>query len=169
MARKPKGSIIQPLPSWNITRMAGSSLGSGPVNFGDIHAVGLLNTSSRGEWLIVWDVAVNVRPNQALQTIFICDFAIMHGQTGASIGVEPNFPIASNVGALPGQVWGDVPVNEVGQVFYSISIPPNGYQWPHDWPFCAIAPGDSVVGYSDANNGSFFGIQYMYEVVPGGL
>ena len=75
MARKPKGSIIQPIPSWNIKQMAGSSLGSGPVNFGDIHAVGLLNTSSRGEWLVVWDVQVNVRPNLAAQTIFLVDFA----------------------------------------------------------------------------------------------
>lgn len=149
--------------------MAGSSLGSGPVNFGDIHAIGLLNTSQRGEWLVVWDVQVNVRPNLAAQTIFLVDFAIMHGQTGTSIGVEPNFSTTSDGATMPGEVWGDIPVNEVGQIFYSIAIPPDGYQWVHDWPFCAIAPGDSVVGYSDANAGSHFGIAYMYEVVPGGL
>jgi hypothetical protein len=149
--------------------MAGSSLGSGPVNFGDIHAVGLLNTAQRGEWLVIWDVQANARPTGGGATIFTVDFAIMHGQTGTSIGTEPNNPLASDVGALPGQVWGDVPGNEVGGIFASLSLPANGYQWVHDWPFCAIAPGDSVVGYSDANQAAFFGIAYIYEVVPNGI
>lgn len=167
--RLPKGTIIQPLPSWNMRRMAGSGGGLSPVPQFSIVAVGLQNNSQAGEWLVVWDVQVYANPAGDISHINIINFSIMNGQTGHSQGTEPNNPLASGVGALPGFVWIDEPSFNPGKIFSTPALPAQGYQWPHDWPIAAIAPGDSLVVFSDAQPTNTFGVNYLYEVVLGGI
>jgi hypothetical protein len=72
---------------------------------------------------------------------------------------------------VPSTGWGfkDPANNEAGPVIQSLSLPVAGYNWLYDYPFAAIAPGDSLVCYSDSNAYNSFGAAYTFEVVPGGL
>lgn len=170
MARKPKGSIVQPLPSWNLQRMYGTAYGVGPVPLGNIVASAVLNAQTRGEWLVIWDVQVFANGPFSSDGAVI-DFAIMQGTLQLTdFQFEPANPLASSSPATPSQGWGfNDSAFEQGKVFASLQLPVSGYQWPHDWPFAAIAPGDSVVVYSDSNPYHTFGAAWMFEVVPGGI
>jgi hypothetical protein len=170
MARKPKGSIIQPLPSWNLRRMYGTGYGNGPVPLGNIVGSGVFNASTRGEWLVIWDVQVNAS-GTFTSGLAIIDFSIMHGTAQyGGFQFQPANPLTSQTPATPSQGWGfNDSANEQGLVFGSYFLPVTGYQWVHDWPFCAIAPGDSVVVYSDANQYHSFGAAWTFEVVPAGI
>lgn len=170
MARSAKGSIIQPIPSWNLRRMFGCSFGIGPVATGDIVASGVLNAETDGSWLVIWDVQVFATGSFTAPGAVI-DFCIMHGtQQLHDFTFEPANPLCSNTPRVPSTGWGFMDsANEQGLLFQSLSLPVNGYQWVHDWPFCAIAPGDSVVVYSDASAYNSFGAAWTFEVVPGGI
>jgi hypothetical protein len=167
--RRPKGSIIQPLPSWNLRNMYGGGFGGGPVALGDIWAVGLQNNGRASEWLVVWDVQITTSLAGKSTSIEIADCTIMHGNTGPSAHFQSGQlgPLCSQVAAGPGLSWLDIPSQEQGVLFQSLGLPLQGYQWPHDWPFCAIGPGDSLVVFSDANPSNHFGASFIYEVVPG--
>src|SRR5258708_2930121 len=169
MGRKLKGTVVNPQPSWNIKSMAGSAVGTGPLGIGDIGAIGLLNTAQAGEWLVVSDVEVNIHPSSTGSGQRVLDCAIRTGTAAPLLFTEPNNPLASPVASLPGQVWAAVTGLEAGGIFFSGIFPSDVYQWPHEWPFCAIQPGDSCVFSSDGNAANNFSCSFLYEVVPGGL
>ena len=175
MARKPKGSIIQPLPSWNLKRMCGASSSTGALALGALGAVGLLNDSTRGEWMVIWDVQIVTVPNPIPNHLIISDLAICNGTLAGSLFLKGNnSPLTSASPASPGSTWtNNTPGNEIGSIFNSVSLIPAGtmafYQWVHDWPVCALQPGDSVVAYSDADAYNEWGAGFIYEIVPGGL
>lgn len=150
--------------------MYGTSFGNGPVPLGNIAASAIFNGQS-GDWLVVWDVQVFANGAFSADGAVI-DFAIMTGVLDFYVDFqfEPAWPLASGSPAIRSQGWGfNDSANEAGKIFASLQLPVSGYQWPHDWPFCAIAPGDSVVVYSDANQYHTFGAAWMFEVVPGGI
>jgi hypothetical protein len=149
--------------------MAGSAVGTGPLGIGDIGAIGLLNTATAGEWLVIWDVQVNIHPSSTASGQKVLDCAIRTGTASPLLFTEPNNPLVSAVGSGPGQVWAARTTAETGAIFFSGVFPTDVYQWPHEWPFCAIQPGDSCVFYSDANAANDFSACFLYEVVPGGL
>ena len=169
MGRKLKGTVVNPQPSWNIKNMAGSAVGTGPLAIGEIGAVGLLNTAHAGEWLVVWDVQINIHPFNTASGNRILDCAIRTGAVSPLLFTEPSRPLASAVASLPGQCWAASTDFEAGGIFFSGVFPSDVYQWPHEWPFCAIQPGDSCVVYSDADPANDFSVNFLYEVVPGGL
>jgi hypothetical protein len=150
--------------------MAGGAGGTSPVSFGTVIAVGLQNNARAGEYLVVWDIQVYASPAGTKTSINTINCGIMGGRTGAFFGTQPTAPLVSQTPSLPGIIWVDNPGFAIpAPLFFSNSLPTIGYQWPHDWPFCAIAPGDSLVVYTDANASDFFGVNFMYEVVPGGI
>ena len=169
MGRKLKGTVTRPIPDWNIKNMFGSAVGTGPLGIGNIGAIGLLNTATAGEWLVVWDIQVNIHPSASGSGQRVLDCAIRHGTASPLLFTEPNNPLASAVGSGPGQVWAATTNFEAGGIFFSGVFPTDIYQWPHEWPFCAIQPGDSCVCYSDALAANNFSACFLYEVVPGGL
>jgi hypothetical protein len=169
VARRLKGTVVNPQPSWNIKRMFGSAVGTGPLGIGDIGAIGLLNTGSAGEWLVVWDVQVNIHPSASGSGQRVLDGAIRRGTESSLLFTEPNNPLASAVASGPGQVWAAITGFEAGGIFFSGIFPADVYQWPHEWPICAIQPGDSLVFYSDGSAANNFSAMFLYEVVPGGL
>lgn len=172
MARFPKGTIIQPVPSFWIRNMAGAASSTGPLALGNLGAVGLINDSADGEWLVVWDVQVVAIPNPPAATLTVVDMAICQGRNAGSLLIANNSnPNISGGNKKPGTTWTlNVPGNELGAIFNSVSLIASGntyfYQWLHEWPLCAIQPGDSFVCYSDANAYSDFGMNCLYEVVP---
>jgi len=154
--------------------MAGASGSTGPLGIGALGGVGLINNSTRGEWLVVWDIQIVNLPNPIPNQLIISDIAIATGRAPGSLLIPNNSnPLASNVASQPGTTW---TVNsggtELGAVFNSTTLLISGnyayYQWVHEWPVCAIAPGDSVVAYSDGNAYHDFGVGYLYETVPAG-
>lgn len=175
MARKPKGSIIQPLPSWNLKRMAGASSSTGALALGALGAVGLLNDSTRGEWFVIWDIQIVALPNPIGNTLIVSDIAICTGRLAGSLfSAGNNSSLISASGKNPGSTWrNNAPGNEIGAIFNSTTLINSGntsyYVWPHDWPVCAIQPGDSVVAYSNANPYFDFGVGFIYEIVQGGI
>jgi hypothetical protein len=172
VARKPKGSIIQPLPSWNLRRMYGTAFGIGTVPLGALIGSGVFNAQTRGEWLVIWDVQVFATGSFAAAGAVV-DINIMTGTQSANTGYQkqPANPLISANTTIPSFGWGfkDSATNEAGLNFLSLQIPVNGYQWVHDWPLCAIQPGDSVVAYSDSNAYQNWGATWIFEVVPGGI
>lgn len=172
MARKPKGSIIQPLPSWNLDSLYGTGFGIGPVPLGNLVASAVFNAQTDGSWLVIWDVQVFATGSFPAGGAVI-DFCIIRGTQPNAAGhqIEPSVPITSYTASVPSYGWGfsDPANNEAGPVFASPHLPVNGYQWVHEWPLCAIAPGDSIVVYSDSNAYNSFGATWIFEVVPGGL
>jgi len=155
--------------------MAGASSGTGALALGSLGAVGLLNDSTRGEWFVVWDVQIVTVPNPIPSHVIIADLAISPQKNAGSLSIAGNNgPLASGVGTLPGSTWTlNIPGNESGRIFNSVSLITTGnvayYQWVHDWPVCALQPGDSVVAYSDADAYFDWGAGFIYEILPGGL
>jgi hypothetical protein len=152
--------------------MAGAGSSTGPLGIGALGGVGLINNSQRGEWLVVWDIQIVVLPNPIPNALIIADLNICTGRAPGSLLIANNSnPLASNVARLPGTNWTvNSGGNELGAIINSITLLISGnyayYQWLHDWPVCAIAPGDSAVVYSDGNAYRDFGVGYLYEVVP---
>jgi hypothetical protein len=167
MARSPKGTIVQPLPSWNIRQMSAGADGIGPVSLGQIICVGLNNNAQDGSWIVVWDVQVFSIGGGTISSINVIDFNIMQGITkiDGSANQNPGAPLVGAQAQLPGIVWLDIPFGESGRNIYSLSLPPYGYQWMHEWPMAAIMPGQSFAVFSDANAGTDFGATYTWEVV----
>lgn len=155
--------------------MSGASGSTGPLALGNLGAVGLLNNATRGEWLVIWDIRTVSIPNPIPATLITVDLNIGTGQnTGSLTFANSNNSLISFGSALPGIIWTlNVPGNELGNVFHSLAPLISDiyayYVWPHDWPVCAIAPGDSVIAYSDANPYHDFSADFIYEVVPGGI
>jgi hypothetical protein len=166
---------IQPPPSRNIKQMAGAAFGTGALALGDLGAIGLLNTSQRGEWFVIWDLFINTVPNPIPAHAIVADINIVSGRPFNALLPPPETnPITSDTATLPGQVWWfGGPGNESGKTFYSVTLITTGvvayYQWVHDHPICAIKPGDSIAVYSDADPYTDWGVNFMYEVVPGGI
>lgn len=152
--------------------MYGASFAIGPVPLGALVGSGIYNGQTDGSWLVIWDVQV-FTPGPFVATGAVVDFNIITGMLtdNADFALEPSNPLCSATGLVPSTGWGfmDSNTNEQGLLFQSLSIPVNGYQWVHDWPFCAIQPGDSVVAYSDSNAYNNWGASYTFEVVPGGI
>lgn len=155
--------------------MAGASSSVGGLGVGDLGAVALLNDSTQGEWFVVWDVQIVCVPNPIPSHLIISDLAICTGQLPGALFIKGNnSSLVSSVAALPGSTWThNSPGNEIGNIFNSPSLITSGnvayYQWPHEWPVCAIAPGDSVVAYSDADAYFEWGAGFIYEIVSGVL
>ena len=155
--------------------MAGASSSCGGLALGALGAVGLLNDSTRGEWFVIWDVQIVTVPNPIPSHLIIADLAISPQKLAGSLSIAGNnSPLTSGVGTLPGSTWTHTsPGNIVGNIFNSVSLITTGnvafYQWVHDWPVCAIQPGDSVVAYSDADAYFEWGAGFLYEIVPGGI
>ncbi len=155
--------------------MAGASSSTGPLGLGALGAVGLINDATRGEWLVVWDLWIVALPNPTANRLFVADMAICTGRlAGSSLIPNNSGPLASSVGSQPGTNWtNNAGGTELGNIFSSIDLisqsPQLTYRWVHEWPVCAIAPGDSVVAYSDGSAYFDFGVGYIYEVVPGGI
>lgn len=155
--------------------MAGASSSTGVLALGALGAVGLLNDSTRGEWMVIWDVQILTVPNPIPSHLIIADLAIGTGRNAGSLFFAgDNGPLASAVATMPGSMWtNNSPGNEIGRIFNSVSLIVSGntafYQWVHDWPVCAIQPGDSVIAYSDADAYSDWGAGFIYEIVPGGI
>jgi len=151
--------------------MYGGSFGIGPVALGDLVASAIYNGQPDGAFLRVWDVQVFATGNFAAVGAVV-DFDLIHGtQSGAvNYQVEPVLPCTSQGPSIKSFAWGfqDPNNNEAGKPFLNPNIPVGGYQWVHDWPLCTIAPGDSVVAYSDANAYNTWGATWLFEVVPGG-
>lgn len=172
MGRKLKGTVVHQIPSWNLKNMYGTAFGVGPAALGELVASAVYNGQQDGAWLVIWDVQVFANGNFAAVGAVV-DFDIIHGtQSGAAnYQVEPALPVISNGIAIKSFGWGftDPNNNEAGKPFLNPDIPVGGYQWPHDWPLCAIAPGDSIVAYSDANAYNTWGATWLFEVVPGGI
>jgi hypothetical protein len=172
MARKPKGSIIPPLPSWNIRNMYGTEFGIGPVALGDLVGSGVFNAQTDGSWLVIWDLQLFANGSPpAVGWVF--DLNIIHGTQSFYHDYSFNtaLPVCSQTKQIPSGGWGfmDSAANEASLPFLNYSLPVGGYQWVHDWPLCAIAPGDSIVAYSDANAYNTWGATWVFELVPGGI
>ncbi len=165
-------STIQPPPVPNARRLYGASFGIGPASIGDLVGSGIVNRQASGDWLVIWDLQVFAAGSfAAVGAVF--DLCIIQGtqSQNSNYQVEPSFPANSFAPTIPSSAWGfkDAAANEASKPFYSLSLPVGGYQWVHDWPLCAIAPGQSVVAYSDTNAYNSCGAAFMFEVVPGGI
>lgn len=153
--------------------MAGASGSTGPLALGALGAVALQNDSTAGEWMVIWDVQIVTVPNPIPNHLIISDLAISSQRLlGSLFFPGNNSPLFSSAAALPGSTWThNSPGNEVGNIFNVPSLITSGnvayYQWVHEWPVCAIQPGDSVVAYSDADAYQDFGVGFLYELVPG--
>ena len=149
--------------------MYGTGFGVGPVALGNIAASGVFNNQQNGEQLVIWDVQVSASGAFA-SGLAIIDFSIMTGtQQLTDFQFEPANPLCSGNPVIDSKGWGFMDsAQEQGKVFLSAFLPVSGYQWVHDWPLCSIAPGDSVVVYSDANQYHSFGATWIFEVVPNG-
>ena len=175
MARRPKGAVIQPLPSWNLRNMAGAASSTGNLALGALGAVGLINNATAGEWLVIWDVRVIALPNPIGTILMVADMAICTGRLASSLLIaNNNSPLISFGGTIPGTNWtNNTSATEIGNIFNSVDLiyssPTAYYTWGHDWPICGIAPGDSMVVYSDGSAYHDFGVSFIYEVVPGGI
>jgi len=149
--------------------MAASQYNTGPLALGQIGALGLFNDTQQGEWLVVWDVELTIFANPPGTTFPIVDATLGSGFTNTISLIHPSAPLVSSGAALSGFCVGDRPLVESGKLFFSSAIPPAGYHWPHDWPFCAIQPGFSCTFYSDANPYYNFGLSIVWEVVAGDI
>lgn len=164
---------IQPPPRANLRKMAGASSATGPLAIGALGAVGLLNDTQAAEWMIIWDVRITSVPNPIPSHLIVADLVIGTGRNSGSLfSVGNNRPLVSFVAAMPGSTWTlNSPNNEIAKPFHSVTLIPSGntanYEWPHEWPVCAIAPGDSVVAYSDADAYFDFAAEYIYEMFTG--
>lgn len=150
--------------------MAGASSATGPLALGALGAVGLLNDSNANEWLVVWDFSITALPNPIPNHLIVADCVIGTGRNaGSLIIVGDNKPAISQGRSMPGSVWTlNVPSNEIAKPFNSVTLLTTGtyafYLWNHDWPLCAIAPGDSLVAYSDADAYQDFAANFIYQV-----
>jgi hypothetical protein len=155
--------------------MNGAASSTGPLALGDLGAVALQNSCTNGEWMVIWDIQIVCVPNPFPNHLIISDLAIGPGMlAGALLNVNNNGPLVSGAPQAFGNTWThNSPGNEIGNIFNSLTLIPAGnaayYQWVHEWPVCAIQPGDSVVAYSDADAYEDFGVGYLYEIVPGGI
>ena len=171
----PPAPPLPPPPGASIKQMVGAAFGTGALALGALGAVGLQNNSQRGEWFVIWDLYINTVPNPIPAHQIIADINITTGIPFNAL-IPPNEvnPITSASPSPPGQVWWfGTPGNESGKTFYSVPLITSGnvayYQWFHEFPICAIQPGDSIAVYSDADAYTDWGVNFMYEVVPGGI
>jgi hypothetical protein len=167
MARSPKGSIAHSIPSFYPRRMATSGGGGFSLSLGDIGAIGLLNNSNIGEWLAVWDVQVYANPAGTVSSVSTIDFLFYKGiVTPITVTVQnTGGSLVDQQGQLHGIVWANKINFELGQFTYSLSLPPQGYQWVHNWPMAYVAPGDSWYVASDGSATQQFSACFTWEVV----
>lgn len=171
----PPAPPLPPPPSALIKNMVGASLGTGALGLGALGAIGLQNTSQRGEWFVIWDLFINTVPNPIPAHAIVADVNIATGIPFDALVAPPEVhPIISAAGTPPGLMFSrNTSGTELGTTFYSIPLITSGvvayYQWVHEYPICAIQPGDSIITYSDADPYTDWGVVYMYEVVPGGI
>lgn len=156
--------------TFNLRNMAGAAASTGVLALGALGAVGLINNSTDNQWLVVWDFQIVNVPNPVPTGIINVDLSICTGRnSGSFLIANNNSPVISQGPVLPGTNWtNNVPDSTLGQIFNSFALTLAGkygfYFWNHDWPLCAIAPGDSVVAYSDANAYEDFSASFMYQV-----
>jgi hypothetical protein len=147
--------------------MSGGGGGGFSLALGEVGAVGLLNNTTQGEWLVVWDVQVYANPAGTTTSVSLIDFLFV-------TGIPPPLTVTTQAtgsalldqqAQLPGIVWSNKLNFEQGLIVLSPSLPAGGYQWVHDWPIAFIAPGDSFYVASDSNPTQTFGANYVWEVV----
>ena len=171
----PPAPPLPPPPSASIKQMVGAAFGTGALALGQLGTVGLLNNAQRGEWFVIWDLFINTVPNPIPAHAIVADINIVPGVPFDALIPPPEVnPITSDSPSPPGEVWWrNAAGNESGKTFYSVSLITSGvvayYQWVHEFPICAIKPGDSIAVYSDADAYTDWGVNFMYEVVPGGI
>lgn len=103
-------------------------------------SIRLVNNDSRGRWIAVWDVTIDMDPTAAYQNgtteVFLC-----YGNDDGKNALEPAFPISP---AFPLQAG--VVKNVLNDPFldtypYQPLTRPGFWQWNHDWPLFYIQPG----------------------------
>lgn len=166
MARKPKGSIIQPLPSWNFRNMAAGSItgGTGAATFEDL---GLFNSAKDGSWMVIWDLTIAVSPFLGTTTTIPSVIGeIINGTEGIVFGVSQpaGYNLVQPGGQLPGWLWDNTTPNGLLTPDYTFMQNYGTWQWPHDWPFAALAPGNSyaIELYGDTQDWS---VAFVWEMV----
>jgi hypothetical protein len=148
MARRPKGTIVRPLPDWNLRNMGfGQIVGGANANLSE--NLGLYNDSTIGEALVIWDVTINVavrtagvvsQPNVAGQ--------LQPGGTNLNGLSQPVLTPAIGQGqAIPGQLWDDANAPGLSFAQYTFLLDAGQWRWMHDWPFAVIPPAWSYVWY----------------------
>ena len=124
---------------------------------------------------MIWDLFINTFPNPIPNHEIVADINITSGIPFDALRVANEVhPIISATGTPPGLMWSrNTPGNESGTTFYSVTLITSGvvayYQWVHEFPICAIQPGDSIAVYSDADAYTDWGVNFMFEIVPGGI
>src|SRR5713101_1814347 len=91
--------VVNP-PTLNLRNMGSCQHDTGPLAVGQIGAVGLFNNTNKGEWLIVWDLRINLF--SAGSALDIVDGTLGLGFT-QSVGLaNPGAPLISTGAAPPG-------------------------------------------------------------------
>lgn len=166
MARKPKGSIIQPIPSWNIRNMVAGGItgGTGAATFEDM---GLANNATDGSWLVIWDVTIAVGAFTGTVSINPSVIGkIIPDTEGEVIGVSQpaGYSIVNPSASTFGWLWDNPTPNGLTTPAYQFMQDRGIWQWPHDFPFAAIQPGWSYAFelYGDVDDWS---VSLTWEVV----
>jgi hypothetical protein len=165
MARRPKGSIVQSVPSFYPRRMQGA--GNGQVaSPGNNPCVGLYNNATDGSWLVVWEFQAAVSLPSATPTSNIQQISFSFQANNGNTGVQfPGIPLVYAQAQGPGTVWAHYNQGNGQAVLYSPANPNYVYGWMHEWPIAYIPPGSSLVCAADGSSFGFLNVTYIWEVV----
>jgi hypothetical protein len=165
MARKPKGSIVHSIPSWNPLNLLGTGTGQ-VASTGNNPCVGLFNNATDGSWLVVWEYQAAISLPSTTPTDNIQQISFSYQADNGNTRVQfPGIPLVDTAAQLAGTVWGKYNQGNGGIVFYSPANPNYVYQWQHEWPFAYVRPGHSLVCAGDGASCGFLNVTYIWEVV----
>lgn len=161
--RRPKGSIARHLPDWNLAGMMSGGIQYSPIVLGDSHAFGVYNNSTRGYWLVLWDLAVTFQPSGALNNIQLIDVGHLSGHANQTL--TAGAPLVATAGPKSGQTWTQANFQDTTDDFLYLPMQDGKYQWPHDWPLAAVPSGWSIVVITDGNAaGSGAVVNFVWEI-----
>lgn len=137
MSLAPVGVLTRSVGSFFVSAMMGGydeiSAASGNTGY-----VVLFNNSTQGQYLWVLHASIGTTNSQDAL------FEIIQGNPGGTAAPLAPTPIVSNGPILPGVMAHFLSNVCVGTHIGAVSgLNLGGYNWPHDWPICVVAPGQA--------------------------
>jgi hypothetical protein len=152
--RRPKGTVVRPIPDWNLSAMANCVI-IGPELTPGFHELAINNNATDGSVLIVWDVTLNtgvVHPGDG--SVMTAGFQLYPYIYGGTLNPPAQLDPRVGVGFGGSYFNSDVTQIPAGYKFGPVFWGPVTWSWPHDWPFCLVPPNWTLSASIDLENGA---------------
>jgi hypothetical protein len=150
--RRPKGTVVRPIPDWNVQNLYYASsfnAASGNLDYFD----GVLNTETDGSSLIVWDCTIALGAFTAgVEVIGSADWFLAQVPPAPNnFGLAPVDPTQANPLSQMGHSY-DTSNLVTGMPFYSALAGPGIWRWTNPFPMAVIRPGFALLVEFTYNN-----------------